>query len=296
MYYIKDMKNVMEMLFADAGEYNLILGSIGDFVEREIMPSAKKIDQEEIFPRQNLEKVARQGIMAIPFPQDYNGLGLPYPVYIAALEMLAKACANTALQVSIQGMVCEGIRLFGDDKQKKKFLKENGLAEGRNLAAFALTEPCCGSDANSIQTRAQLSGNNYILNGTKTLITSPGEADFILLFARTEKGISSFLVSRKTSGFNVAKVIPKLGFRGHRLSEVHLDNCTVPKEDLLGEEGKGLEYVKHILNSGRITIAVIAIWIAQAAYEKKLFHTARTDQPLEMTFQSTNSYRRNWLI
>ncbi len=273
MYYIKEIKNVIEMLFADAGEYNLILGSIGDFVEREIMPSAKKIDQEEIFPKQNLEKSARQGLMSIPFPPDHGGLGLPYSVYIAALEMLAKACANTALQVSIQGMVCEGIRLFGDDQQKNGFLKENGLVEGKSLAAFALTEPCCGSDANSIQTKAQLSGNDYIINGTKTLITSPGEADFILLFARTDKGISSFIFSVKTPGFNVAKVIHKLGFRGHRLSEVHLDNCKVPKESLLGKEGKGLEHAKHILNSGRITIAAIALGIAQAAYEKALVYS-----------------------
>lgn len=273
MFYTQEQKNIIEMLFPDAGEYNLILGSIGDFVEKEILPDAKKIDEEEIFPRQNLEKVQKQGIMAIPFPQDYNGLGLPYPLYVAALEMLAKGCSNTALQVSIQGMVCEGLRLFANEKQKKEFLKEKGLVEGKSLAAFALTEPCCGSDAKSIQTKAKQTGDNYILNGTKTLITSPGEADHILVFAGSDKGICAFFVPGNTPGFNVTKIIPKLGFRGARLSEVHLDNCEIPVNNLVGEEGKGLEYGKLILNSGRMTIAAIAIGIAQAAYEKSISYS-----------------------
>ncbi|MFZ3169655.1 MAG: acyl-CoA dehydrogenase family protein [Candidatus Methanoperedens sp.] len=273
MFYTQEQKNIIEMLFPDAGEYNLILGSIGDFVEKEILPDAKKIDEEEIFPRQNLEKVQKQGIMAIPFPQDYNGLGLPYPLYVAALEMLAKGCSNTALQVSIQGMVCEGLRLFANEKQKNEFLKEKGLVEGKSLAAFALTEPCCGSDAKSIQTKAKQTGDNYILNGTKTLITSPGEADHILVFAGSDKGICAFFVPGNTPGFNVTKIIPKLGFRGARLSEVHLDNCEIPVNNLVGEEGKGLEYGKLILNSGRMTIAAIAIGIAQAAYEKSISYT-----------------------
>src|SRR5574341_1241673 len=236
MFYIKEQKNVIEMLFPDAGEYNLILESIGNFAEKELLTNAKMVDQEETFPRQNLQKVTRQGIMAIPFPPDCNGLGLPYPVYIAALEMLAKACANTAFHVSVHSMVCEGIGLFGNAAQKNEFLK--ALVEGRRLAAFAITEPCCGSDAKAIQTKAELSGKIYILNGTKTLITSPGEADIIVLFARTDKGISSFLVPKETKGFNVARVFPKLGFRGQKLSEIHLEDCRVPEENLLGEDGQ----------------------------------------------------------
>ena len=273
MFYTMEQKNIIEMMFPDAEEYNLILGSIGDFVEKKILPHAAKIDEEEIFPRQNLENVEKQGIMAIPFPQDYNGLGLPYPLYVAALEMLAKGCSNTALQVSVQGMVCEGIRLFGNEKQKNEFLKQKGLVEGKSLAAFALTEPCCGSDAKSIQSKAKRTGENYILNGTKTLITSPGEADHILVFAGSDRGICAFFVPRDTPGFTITKLIPKLGFRGTKLSEVHLDNCEIPVDNLIGEEGKGLEYGKQILNSGRMTIAAMAIGIAQAAYEKSLSYS-----------------------
>ncbi|MBM4064459.1 MAG: acyl-CoA dehydrogenase [Planctomycetes bacterium] len=273
MYYTKMQKDIIEMLFPDAVEYNLILESIGNFAEKEILPTAKRVDQEEMFPRQNLEKIVNQGIMAIPFPKDYNGLELPYPVYIAAIEMLAKACANTALQVSIQGMICEGIRLFGNDRQKNELLKEKGPVEGRSLASFALTEPCCGSDAKSIQTKAELSNNIYVLNGTKTLITIPGEADIILVFARTDKGISSFLIPCGMPGFTVTRVIQKLGFRGHRLSEIRLENCKVARQNLLGEDGEGLDYAKQILNAGRATIAAIAIGIAQAAYEKSLLYS-----------------------
>jgi butyryl-CoA dehydrogenase len=275
MFYLQAQRNIIKMLFPDSARYDELLESIGTFLEKEILPDAKKVDQEAIFPRGHLAKVADKGIMAIPFPKEYNGLGLPCPVYVAALEMLTKACANTALQVDVQNMACEGIRLFGDDRQKKEYLLTNGLAAGTKLIAFALTEPTCGSDANALRTTAVLNGDRYILNGSKTLITNPGEADFVLVFARASKGISAFLVPKGTPGFDVKGEIQKLGFRGNKLSAIHIKDCAVLRENLLGEEGQGIECAKQILNAGRLSIAAMGVGIAQAAYEKALAYSKR---------------------
>jgi alkylation response protein AidB-like acyl-CoA dehydrogenase len=273
--YLEEQRNIIEMFFSDARGHHSALEAFAGFFEEEIMPGAKKTDSEGIFPRENFARLAERGVFGLPFPRDYGGSGLPFPVYVAAVETLANACSNTALQVSIQGMICGGITLFGGEDQKERFLKEYGLVDGRKLISFALTEPCCGSDAGAIQTTAALSGNSYIINGNKMMITNAGETDFALVFARTDRGVSAFVVSSTSPGFNVLKPIEKLGFRGTRLAAIHLDNCSVPGEDLLGEEGLGLEYAKQMLNSGRITIAAIAVGIAQAAFDKSLLYSKK---------------------
>jgi alkylation response protein AidB-like acyl-CoA dehydrogenase len=277
MFYTKGQRDIIDMLFPDAPEYQRSLGAVAEFCEKEIMPGAKAVDREGTFPGENLLKTAKKGIFSLSFPAEYGGRNYPFPVYVAAIEMLAKACANTALHLSIQGMICDGIMLYGTDAQKTRFLREKGLAEGKALIAFALTEPCCGSDARAISTKAVRSGEGYLLSGSKMLITNPGECDYSLVFAKTEQGISAFVVPGQAPGFKVMKTLPKLGFRGNQLSAIRLEDCFVAREDLLGEEGKGLDYGKQILNCGRITIAAIGVGIAQAAFEKALAYSKKRE-------------------
>lgn len=257
------------MLYPDhSEEYNAILESFGDFVEKEVLPSARRIDREATFPAESMSKIFKQGFTNIPYSGDLGGLGLPYPIYIACMELVAKACASTAISLAIHGTVCDGIYQFGNASQHVDYLKP--LILGEKLAAFALTESEAGSDAKSMTTRAELNGDEWTINGSKMFITNSGKADYYFLFARTKKGYASIIVPKDSHGFSHGVNIPKLGLKGSSLMALNFDNVKVPRDNLVGADGEGFEYAKKMLFGGRITVAAISVGIAQMALEKSI--------------------------
>ena len=268
-FYTSEQSKIISSLFQDqAHEYNQLLESFGDFLEKEIAPTAKTIDKQGIFPKENMDKIFKQGFTNIPYPEDLEGLGLPYPLYIACMEMVGKACASTAISLAIHGTVCDGLYQFGNREQHEKYLKD--LITGRKLAAFALTESNAGSDARSMTTRAVLDQNKWAINGSKMYITNSSKADLYFVFAKTEKKYAAILVPKDTPGFSHGANITKMGLKGSTLMGLDFENVIVPRENLVGADGEGFEYAKKMLFGGRITIAALSTGIAEAACEKAI--------------------------
>jgi len=264
-FFGSEQRELIQMMYRnDAEDHLLLLESLGDFIEKQIEPTAREIDVTAKFPRENVSKMFEQGFTSMGFPKEFGGLELPWPVYIAAMEMVGKACASTALTLAIHGTCCEGVRLFSSPDQKKQFLP--GMISGKSLAAFSLTEPGSGSDARNMKTQARLEGNDWIINGTKMFTTNGGHCDLYFLFAKTPKGPSAFLADSKKA--KSSKDIEKLGVRGSVTSEVVFENAKVPRENLVGKEGEGFDYAKRMLWGGRVTIGALTTGIAQAAFEK----------------------------
>jgi len=253
---------------SERDEYAEVLTSLGGLMEREIMPRSPKFDLglESIGPSR--KRLLENGFCRIPFPPSYGGLGLPFSVYACAIELLGTADASTALSVEIHNAVAEGIFRFGSDDQKSSNL--TSLTSGKKLASFALTEPGSGSDARTVRTRAKLSGDEYLITGSKTFITNAGDADLYMVFASTEKGPSCFLVEAPNPGMKFGEDMKKLGMRGSRTSEVTLQDCRIPRKNLVGVEGKGIDYATQILHGARIVVAALNVGIARLAYDKAL--------------------------
>lgn len=252
------------------------------FAENEVKPMAEETDATEDVPMDNVRKMARYGFFGIPFPKEYGGQGADYLAYAMAVEELSKKCATTGVIVSAHtSLCCAPIFEHGTEEQKKKYLPE--LLSGEKLGAFGLTEPGAGTDASGQQTIAVLDGDEYILNGTKIFITNGGIAETFIVIAMTDKskgtkGISAFIVEKGTPGFSIGKVEDKMGIRGSSTTELVFENCRIPKENLLGREGKGFAIAMKTLDGGRIGIASQALGIAQGALDETVEYVKERKQ------------------
>ncbi|HGG0418397.1 acyl-CoA dehydrogenase [Clostridium botulinum] len=259
------------MEFGLSQEQKLVKQMLMEFVENEVEPIAADIDKTERYPIETVEKMAKYGMMGMPFPKEYGGAGTDYLSYVIAVEELAKECATTSVILSAHtSLCCAPIFEFGTEEQKKKYLPD--LLSGKKIGAFGLTEPNAGTDASAQQSVAVLEGDHYILNGSKIFITNGGAADTFVIFAMTDrskgvKGISAFILEKEMSGFSIGKTEDKMGIRASSTTELIFEDVKVPKENLLGKEGKGFGIAMKTLDGGRIGIAAQALGIAEGALD-----------------------------
>jgi alkylation response protein AidB-like acyl-CoA dehydrogenase len=253
-------------------EQKMIRDVARDFAENEIKPIAVELDREGRFPAELVKKMGELGFMGIFVPDQYGGSGMDTFTYVLALEEICKACASTGVIMSVNNsLVCDPIYKFGDEEQKKRYLPP--LAKGEKLGCFSLSEPGSGSDAGGLRTTAVKDGKCYVINGTKNWVTNGPEADVIVLFTSTalpkkHSGVTAFIVDKETPGIIVGKVEHKLGIKGSSTSQIIFEDCRIPVENRLGQEGDGFKIAMQTLDGGRIGIGAQAVGIAQAALEE----------------------------
>ena len=252
-------------------EQRMIRDLARDFAQNEIAPIAAEIDETGEFPYETVKKMGELGLMGLEVPEEYGGAGADTVSYVLAVEEISKACAAHGVILSVNNsLVCYGIDKFGTEEQKHRFLVP--LASGQAIGAYALTEPQSGSDAGNIRTVAVRDGDDYIINGHKSWITSGPVAGYIVTFATTDpgqghRGTSAFIVDTGLPGLVQGKIEPKLGIRASATCELFFEDYRVPASHRLGEEGQGFKVALSILNAGRIGIAAQALGIAEAAFE-----------------------------
>ncbi|CUT01016.1 acyl-CoA dehydrogenase [Candidatus Chrysopegis kryptomonas] len=245
-----------------------------DFAENEIAPNVKKFDQSGEFPIELMKKLGEIGFLGITFPEKYGGAGLSYLDYVVIIEEISRVDPSIGLSVSAHNGLCTNhIFMFGNETQKEKYLPD--LCTGRKIGAWALTEPQAGSDAANLLTTAVKENNFYVINGNKIFTTHGGSAEIIVVMAVTDKskgknGISAFILEKGYEGLIVGKKEDKLGMRASETCSLAFDNCKVPAENLIGEEGQGYRQAMEILAGGRIGIAALSVGLAQGALELSL--------------------------
>jgi alkylation response protein AidB-like acyl-CoA dehydrogenase len=267
-----------------------------DFAQKRIAPVAAELDAKAEFPLENIRKMGQLGLMAIEVPEEYGGAGMDSIAYALAVIEIAAADAATSTIMSVNNsLVCNAILKHGNEEQKQKYVR--AIATGEAIGAYALTEPHSGSDASAMHTRASKNADgDWVINGKKSWITSGSVARYIVLFAISTpgigaKGVSAFIIDTQLPGFHAGKSEPKLGIRASATCEIELAEYVCPKENLLGEAGKGFSIAMGVLDAGRIGIASQAVGIARAAYEATL-HWSRERKAFGApigTFQMTQS-------
>jgi alkylation response protein AidB-like acyl-CoA dehydrogenase len=307
------------MDFSFPKEYYLFRRMVREFVENEVRPLARVIDIEDRVPFETIEKAAKLGLMGVPFPQKYGGIGAGEIGYCILMEELNRACPSTAAIIGAHtGIGAMAIYLDGTEEQKQKYLVP--LARGEKVAAFALTEPEAGSDAAAIKTRAVRDGDYYVLSGTKTFITNGSHADIISVMAVTDPtlgargGVTAFIVEKEFPGFKVGTLEDKMGIRGSSTAELVFEDCRVPKENVLGQFGAGFITFMKTLDAGRLSIGAAALGGAQACLEvsiqwaktrqqfgvpiahKQSVHFMIADMATEIEALRSLVYRTAWMV
>ena len=277
------------MDFSLSKKHEMARNLFKEFAETEVKPLAIETDETEHFPAETVKKMQKYGFMGIPVEKQYGGQGCDPLTYVMCVEELSKVCATTGVIVSAHTSLCaDPIQTYGTEEQKQKYLIP--LAKGEKLGAFGLTEPGAGTDAQGVQTKAVLdeATNEWVLNGSKCFITNGKEADVYIIIAYTDvvedkrgrkkKIFSAFIVEKGTPGFSFGTKEKKMGIRGSATYELIFEDCRIPKENLLGQQGKGFHIAMHTLDGGRIGIAAQALGIAEGALERTIEYVKERKQ------------------
>lgn len=266
---------MFELKFTD--EQNMLRAMVKDFTNNEIKPIASKIDKDEKIPTELIKKIGELGLLGVSFPEEYGGGGMGEVGYCISQEEVARGCMATATFIGAhQSIGSNAIYIGGSEEQKKKFLTP--LASGEKIAAFCLTEAQAGSDSFHLKTKAELNGNEWIINGEKLWITNGGIADILSVFARTEKGISLFIVETNTPGFKAGPAEKKMGIKGSTTNPLSFENVHIPKENLVGQDGRGFIIAMKTLDAGRLGLGAACLGAAKELLELSTIYAKRRHQ------------------
>ena len=272
----------MSMNFELSEEQLQIKRAVREFAEAEIKPNIMKWDEAQYFPKELWQQLGELGLTGVIFPEEFGGAGMGYAEYVTVIEEISRVDGSLGLSVAAHNSLCTNhLYQYGTEAQRQKYVTP--LAQGKHVGAWALTEPGSGSDASGLKTTAELKDGKWVINGAKNFITHGVSGDVCVVLAVTDRemrsrGVSAFIVERSTPGFIGGKKENKLGMRASETASIIFEDCKIPEENLLGERGRGFVNSMQILDGGRISIAALALGIAQGAYESALKYSQEREQ------------------